>query len=51
MQDHWAEYGMPVYISVAAFLGHKPPAKRSAAAEEPNDFAADMMAMYPGGWG
>lgn len=54
MQDHWAEFGLPVHISVAAFMGHKSKRKpRKAMAREPvfDDFEADMAAMFPEGWG
>lgn len=50
MQQHWIENGPPVYISVAAFLGHKPPPPRddSGLIQDPAALAA-YLSNVPGG--
>lgn len=48
MHRHWREFGPPVHISVAGFLGVTKPKKR---AEPEGDFAADMATLFPGGAG
>ncbi len=57
MVDHWREFGPPVYISVAAFVGtSKPGAKKKFSGTEDGESdeskygnLEELAAMFPGG--
>jgi hypothetical protein len=44
MHEHWAAFGPPVYIAVAAYLGLNKP-------KEPEQDLGDLMAMFAGSGG
>ena len=56
MVDHWREFGPPVYISVAAFVGSSKPgskgklsSRKDAPDEEKYGNLNELATMFPGG--
>ena len=50
MHEHWAEFGPPVYIAVAAYLGMTKP-KQPRLSDDPDDPGnlGELLDMFGGG--
>lgn len=48
MLEHWDNFGPPVYISVAGYLGWKPQRKKKASDNQVGNLE-DLMSQFEGG--
>lgn len=50
MHDYWGEFGYPVHINVAHYLGLTKPKRAKADAFDAEDIASMLAAEFPDGW-